>query len=192
MDANYLLIVFMLLLMVGAVTFGVMQSKKRDEWMENAAQQRGGQIRKGGFFKVTEALIPYKDETIVLHMEPGSKHSSPKTVATANVKSPQLPTLRLVHNGLWQKMMGSFGKERVMTGDEDFDNEWVIRSTDEAAARKLAGADLKVNFSDRIFRNLDLKLEPKQMNMTALAIPSNEDQFNLFIDTAILVLKKFL
>jgi hypothetical protein len=192
MDISNYIIVAMLLLLVGAVIFGVMQSKARDEWMERAAQRHGGTVRKGGFLTRAELQIPYKDETIIIHMQPGSKHSSPKTVAIANVKLPQLPTLRLVHNGLWQKMLETFGKERVTTGDEDFDNEWVIRSTDEFAARKLAGADLKVNFSDRIFRNLDLKLEPKQMNMTALAIPSNEDQFNLFIDTAILVLQKFL
>jgi hypothetical protein len=192
MDSSNLLIFAILLLMVGVVVFAVTQSKARDEWMERAAQLRGGEFRKGSFFKVGELLIPYKDETIIFHMEPGSKHSSPKTVATANVKAPLLPTLRLVHNGLWQKMMESVGQERAQTGDEDFDNEWVIRSSDNLAARKLASPELKANLSDRIFRNLDLRLEPKQMKMVALAIPSNEEQFNLFIDTAILILRKFV
>lgn len=192
MDTSNLIIAFMLLLMIGVVIFAISQSKARDEWMERAAQQRGGEIRKGSFFKTTEALIPCKDEIIVFHMEPGSKHSSPKTIATANVKMPTLPTLRMVHNGLWQKMMDAFVQERALTGDEDFDNDWVIRADDDLAARKLASPDLKANLSDRIFRHLDLRLEPKQMKMVTLAIPSNEEQLNDFIDTAILILKKYI
>lgn len=192
MDTSNLIIAFMLLLMIGAVIFGITQSKARDEWMERAAQQRGGTLQKGGFLTRSELLIPCKDTVIVFHMEPGSRHSSPKTVAIANVKMPALPTLRLVHNGLWQKMMDSFGKARVTTGDEDFDSEWVIRADDDLAARKLSSPDLKANLSDRIFRHLDLRLEPKQMKMVALAIPSNEEQFNVFIDTAIMVLKKYI
>lgn len=192
MDTSNFFIALMLLVMIVVVIYSVTQSKARDDWMERAAQQRSGEFRKSSFFKVAELTIPYKAETIVFHMEPGSKHSSPKTVATASVKIPLLPTVRLVHNGLWQKMMASFGQERVRTGDEDFDNEWVIRTTDNLAARKLASPDLKANLSDRIFRNLDLRLEPKQMKMVTLAIPSNEEQFNLFIDTAILILKKFV
>ena len=192
MDTSNFFIALMLLAMIVVVIYAVTQSKARDDWMERAAQQRGGEFRKGSFFKVAELTIPYKDETIVFHMEPGSKHSSPKTVATANVKIPLLPTVRLVHNGVWQKMMASFGQERVRTGDEDFDNEWVVRTADNLAARKLASPDLKANLSDRIFRNLDLRLEPKQMKMVTLAIPSNEEQFNLFIDTAISILKKFV
>ncbi len=192
MDIGNFFIALMLVVMIVFVIYAVTQSRARDQWMESAAQQRGGEFRKGSFFKVGALLIPCKDEMIVFHMEPGSKHSSPKTVATANVKMPLLPTLRLVHNGLWQKMMESFGQERARTGDDDFDNEWVNRTADALAARKFASPDLKANLSNRIFRNLDLRLEPKQMKMVALAIPSNEEQFNLFIDTAILILKKFV
>jgi hypothetical protein len=177
---------------VAAVAFAIFQNRARDEWMARTAERRGGQIRKGSFFKVTEMLIQFQGETVIFHMEPGSKHSSPKTVATVNLASPRLPTLRLVHNGMWQKMIGSFGQERVNTGDEEFDSQWVIRSDDEFAARKLASPDLKTALSDRLFRHLDLRLDPQQMKMVTLALPSNEEHFEVFVDAAILVLKKLL
>lgn len=192
MDPSNFFIALMLVVMIVAIIFGVIQSKTRDGWMENAAQQRGGEIRKGSFFVKAELLIPCKDQTIVIQMHPGGKNSSPKTIAIANVNKPLLPTLRMTRNGLWQKMMDALGQERVITGDDDFDNEWVIRSADEIGARKLSSPDLKDKLSDYIFRHMDLRLEPKQMAMTALANPSNEEQFNLFIDTAILILKKFV
>jgi hypothetical protein len=113
-------------------------------------------------------------------------------VAQVNLTAPRLPALHLVHNGLWQKMMGAFGRERALTGDEEFDSQWAIRSDDRLAAHKLSSPDLKDKLSDRIFRHLNLRLEPQQMNMTTLAIPSDEEQLNRFIDTAILVLQKFL
>jgi hypothetical protein len=191
-STDILLTSVFIVLAVAAVTFAIFQNRARDEWMARTAERRGGQIRKGSLFKVTEMLIRFQGETIIFHMEPGSKHSSPKTVATVKLTSPRLPTLRLVRNGMWQKMTASFGQERVTTSDEEFDSQWVIRSDDELAARKLAGPELKAALSDRLFRHLDLRLDPQQMKMIVLALPSNEEHFEVFVDAASLVLKKLL
>lgn len=191
-SADLIVISFVAIIFIAVLGFAYLQNKARDERMLRQAEKRGGAFRKGGFFKVAELWIPLNGEKVIFHMEPGSKHSSPKTVARLNLDAPRLPVLRMVHNGLWQKMMASFGQERIITNDEEFDSEWVIRSQDELSARRLVTADLKEKLSDRLFRHLDLRIEPQQLSMTVLTLPSNDEQFDQFIDTAMLIIRKFL
>jgi hypothetical protein len=193
MNPNELIIViFVLVTLVIVVPVVYYQSRWQNQRLAHQAEKRGGEIHKGNFFKVAELWIPFKGETIIIHMEPGSRHSSPKTVAQMNLDAARLPALRMIPNGLWQKAMASFGQERVTTIDEEFDRQWVVRSEDDFAARKLATPDLKEMLSDRLFRHLDLRIEPQRFSMTVLALPSNNEQFDRFIDTATLIIQKFL
>jgi hypothetical protein len=178
-----------LLIVISVVYF---QNKTRKERLIHQAEKRGGEIHKGGLFRLIELWIPFKDTVIVIRTIPGSKYSPPKTVAQVNLTSPRLTTTRILHNDLWQKALTTLGKERLPTGDEEFDSRWVVQADDAFIVQKLITAEFKAKLAEPILHSLDIRIQPQQASFTITVIPSDDEGYDHFINTVILVLQKIL
>jgi len=193
MDSTEVLLVLVLFAVFGSVmAFAVLQSRAQSARLTRQAEKRGGEIHKDAFWKPSELRLPFKDSIIAIRVIPGSRYSSPKTVAQVKLDSPRLPALRLTRSSLLQKMLAAFGRERLLTGDEEFDRLWTLTTEDRFAAQKLATPDFKAQLEQRLFRSLVMDVSPQEFSFTIGVIPSNDEALDVFIDTVILVLNKFL
>ena len=193
MDSTNLIIALFVAITLSIVVLVVFyQNKNFVARLTRQAEKRGGEIRKGSFFKMTELRIPLKDVVIVIQTVPGSKHSPPKTIAQVKLDSPRLTAVRILRNDLWQKTLTAFGKERSPTGDEEFDSQWVVQTEDPFIVQKLVTADLKARLSERSLRSLDVRIQPQEASFTITAIPSNDEGYDNFIDAVFFILEKTL
>ena len=193
MDSSDLIIaVSVAVILVVALGIAYIQNKARGERLARQAEKRGGEIRKGNLFRLTELRIPFQDAVIVLRTVPGSKHSPPKTIAQVKLDSPRLPAVRFLRNNLMQKAFAAFGKERLLTGDEEFDSQWIMQADDPFIIHKLVTTEFKSRLAERVLRSLDIRIQPQEASFTIITIPSDDEGYDNFIDTVVLVLQKFL
>ena len=176
-------------ILIFAVILVYLQSRNRGKRLAFQAEKRGGEIHKGGLFSMSELRIPFKDIMIVIRSVPGSKYSSPKTIAQVKLDSPRLPPIRIQRNDLWQKALTAFGRERLSTGDEEFDSRWVTWVDDPSTVQKIVTLELKARLAERILQSLSIFIQPKEATFTIRAIPSNDKGYDQFIDTVLSVLK---
>lgn len=193
MDSTDLVIVFFIVIIFSLVLgFAYLQGKARTERLSRQAEKRGGKIRKDGFWKQSELLIPFKDALIVIRTIPGSKYTPPKTIAQVKLDSPRLPAIRITRNDLGQKMLAAFGRERQLTNDEEFDRRWVVQADDLFTVNKLVTPEFKAQLEERILRSLVVDIRPQEISLTIAAIPSNDEGYDIFIETSLMILKKLL
>ncbi len=179
-------------ILIFAVILAYLQSRNRGKRLAFQAGKRGGEIHKGGLFSMSELWIPFKDIVIVIRPVPGSRYSSPKTIAQVKLGSPRLPPIRIQRNDLWQKTLTAFGRERLSTGDEEFDSRWVTRVDDPLTVQKIVTVELKARLTERILQSLSIFIQPEEATFTIRTIPSNDEGYDQFIDTVLSVLKIIL
>ena len=184
--------VFVTGIVIFAVVLVYLQNRNRGKRLAFQAVKRGGEIHKGGLFSVSELWIPFKDIMIVIRPVPGSKYSPPKTVAQVKLNSPRLSPIRIQRNDLWQKALTAFGRERLSTGDDEFDSRWVTQADNPSIVPKIITAEFKVRLTERILQSLSIIIQPKEATFTIRTIPSDDDGYNQFIDTVLSVLKTIL
>jgi hypothetical protein len=193
MTANDLYMVAILtIITILTVSLVYFSSRKREDHLKLQAEKRGGEIRKGGLFKWTELVIPFQGVQVVIHSEPGGKNRPPKTAAQVTLDTPRLPTIRIIRYGLWQKLLVRFGKERLLSGDDDFDGQWMVEADDPFFVQKLVTAELKYKLAERSLRSIDIQIEPQKATISIPSVPSNEAGYDYFIDTVMLILQRVL
>jgi hypothetical protein len=190
---NFIILAIVLVSALIAIVVSVYQTRRRKEILTQQAEKRNGELAKSGFLGRWELRLPYKGNTLVIYSVPGSKYSPPKTFAILKDDSARLPTISIGRSGLGQKIMDKFGKERLLTNDEEFDRQFVVRSEDPFIAQRMLTAELRPKLIERSgMRSLHIKITPQEMRVTTFSIPSNEDDYDNFIDTAFLILKNIL
>jgi len=192
MNTDTFIIFIMLALIVLGLAIGLFQSKKRGEILTLEAEKRGGEFSKSSLFGRQELRLPFKGNTVLIYSVPGSRYSPPRTYATLKSDTINLPAIGIAPNSVSQKLIGAFGKERYLTNDEEFDKKIVVRGDDPFALQRLLGTDVKQKLTDGSLRNLEVKFKPHEFQFTIQAIPSNEDGYDNFIDTALLLLQKVM
>ena len=191
-EANLMVLAFVVLLMIVALGFAYLRSRAYENRLALQAEKRGGKFEKSGLLKQARIQIPYKEWQVVVYSTPGSRYSPPKTIAQVKVDTPRLPVIQLERNYLLQKILAAFGRERLLTGDEDFDRRWVVRASDTMMVHKLVTPELKAKLEERILRSLGVNIQPMELSLTITTIPSSEEEYDIFIETTMLVLRKFL
>ena len=191
-EANLMVLAFVVLLMIVALGFAYLRSRAYENRLALQAEKRGGKFEKSGLLKQARIQIPYKEWQVVVYSTPGSRYSTPKTIAQVKVDTPRLPVIQLERNYLLQKILVAFGRERLLTGDEDFDRRWVVRASDTMMVHKLVTPELKAKLEERILRSLGVNIQPMELSLTITTIPSSEEEYDIFIETTMLVLRKFL
>ena len=191
-DSEYLVFLFMGALFMISIGFAFFQQTKRDELLANQADKRGGEFVKGSLTRHSILRLPYKGNVVVIYSRPGSKNSSPRTIASMRPNDITLPTIDILRNDLTQKIMGAFGKERILLNDEEFDRQCIVRSEDPFLPQRILLGDLQQRFLDRTLRSLELRVSAQNVEVKMLTIPGNEETFDYFIDTVFAILQKIL
>ncbi|RJP55025.1 MAG: hypothetical protein C4583_01315 [Anaerolineaceae bacterium] len=191
-EANLIVLAFVLILMAAVIGFTYFRSRAHENRLALQAEKRGGKFEKSGLLKQARIQIPYKEWQVVIYSTPGSRYSPPKTIAQVKVDSPRLPVIQLERNYLLQKILAAFGRERLLTGDDDFDRRWLVRAADTLTIHKLVTPELKAKLEERILRSLVMRIQPLELLLTIATIPSSEEEYDIFIETTMLVLRKFL
>lgn len=191
-NADLIVVAFAILVWVAVLGFAVLRSKAHEKRLALQAEKRGGKFEKGGLLKQSRIQIPYKEWQVVVYSTPGSRYSPPKTIAQVKLDAPRLPILQLQRNNLLHKILAAFGRERLLTGDEDFDRRWLIQTPDPLTLHKLVTPELKAKLEERILRSLVINIQPMELSLTIATIPSSEEAYDTFIETTMLVLRKFL
>ncbi|MFZ5855451.1 MAG: hypothetical protein ACOYZ6_01345 [Chloroflexota bacterium] len=191
-EADLIVLAFVVLLMIVIIGFAYLRSRAYENRLALQAEKRGGKFEKSGLLKQARIQIPYKEWRVVFYSTPGSRYSPPKTIAQVKVDTPRLPVIQLERNYLLQKILAAFGRERLLTGDEDFDRRWVVRASDTMTVHKLVTPELKAKLEERILRSLAVNIQPMELSLTITTIPSSEEEYDIFIETTMLVLRKFL
>jgi hypothetical protein len=184
-----LIIIAIMGLLVIAMAALVVSNRKFQERLENQASKRGGIVESNGWLSPKKVVFQNKGQRVEIFSVPGSRYNPPRTVAQVILEAARLNSLRLRRNDLMQKLLVKFGRERLTTGDEEFDARWLVETASPALAAKLLTSDLKMRMAERMFRTCELKIEPQTVTLSILSIPRNDEEYDSFIDTALLVLR---
>jgi hypothetical protein len=191
-DSDSLLLLFMGAVFIISIGFAIFQRSKRDELLANQAVKRGAEFVKGSLTRHSILHLPYKGNVVVIYSRPGSRNSSPRTIASMRPNGMTLPTIEVLRNDVTQKIMGAFGKERILLNDEEFDRRCIVRSDDPFLPQRILLGDLQQRFLDRTLRSLELRVSAQNVEVKMLAIPRDEESFDYFIDTVFAILQKIL
>jgi hypothetical protein len=188
-DELYIFVFFAVIVAI-ILAAAAIQSRKQEVLLTRQAEKRGGQVEAGGLFGRTNLLLTYNGIPIQIYSIPGGKSRPPRTVAESKLDSPRFPSLRIARNSLWQKMLGAFGKERILSGNEEFDNKFVVTGEDTSAAHKATADDVKAKLLEFPFHSLYIDIQPLVLRVSIQSIPRDDDGYDQFIDIVNLVLQK--
>lgn len=179
-------------LVMGSFGVALLQKNKRDALLDAQAGKRGGEFVKGGLFRRSEARLPCKGNTLIVYCIPGSRNRPAHTIASLRVETVMLPALDILRNDLAQKIMGAFGRERILMNDEEFDRKVIVRGEDPLLARRILTNDMQQRFLDPALRALELRVSQQNIQVKMSSIPANEETFDCFIDTVFAVLQRLV
>lgn len=191
-NSDLVIYAFMGVMIVFSIGIAFFQQSKRNDLLADQADKRGGELVKGGLFRRSELRLPYKGNTLIIYFMPGSKNSPSRTIATLRTENAMLPTLDILRNDLTQKIMGSFGKERILMNDDEFDRKCVVRSEDPLLPQRILTNGMQQRFLGQTLRSLELRVSQQNVQVKMLAIPRDEETLDYFIDTVVTILQKIL
>ncbi|MBV6396188.1 MAG: hypothetical protein HFACDABA_01781 [Anaerolineales bacterium] len=191
-EGDLIIYAAMALLVMISLGAAALQKNKRDALLAAQAEKRGGTFAKRGLFRHSEARLPCKGNTLIVYCMPGSRNSPARTIATLHVETMILPAFDILRNDLTQKIMGAFGRERILLNDEEFDRKCIVRSEDPFLAQRILTSDMQRRFLDPTLRSLELRVSRQNVQVKMLSIPSNEETFDYFIDTVFVLLQKIV
>ncbi len=189
-SSDWITLTFFLFVIVITLVIGIAQRKKREEMLTRQAEKRGGQVARPGLFRRTKLLLPYQGETLQIYSIPGSRDRPPRTVAQVQCDSPRFPEIRIAQNNLWRKFQGLLGKERILTGDDEFDSKFVMITEDQYWILRFLTDDFKKALLHSPFRSMDINIKPQDFRVTVMSIPRSDEEYDLFIDTVLSILQK--
>lgn len=191
-NGDLVIYVFMGAMIMLSIGIAFFQQSKRNELLADQAAKRGGELAKDGFLRRSELRLPYKGNKLIIYFMPGSKNSPSRTIATLRTETVMLPTLDILRNDLTQKLMGAFGKERILINNEEFDRKCIVRSEDPFLPTRILSNDIQQRFLGQTLRSLELRVSQQNIQVKMLTIPSNEETLDYFIDTVFAILQKIL
>ena len=179
-------------LVVVILIYRVYKAKLRDEMLARQAEKRGGEFSRGvlgGWGSSSELRLPFKGNIVRIYSVQGGKNRSPQTCSEMKFSTPTLTNLEVWRNDPSQKIIDMFGKERIMTDDEEFDRLYVIRGDDPLVARRVFAPALRQRLTEQGVRAQYVRINPTLFKISILGIPNSEEDYDIFIDTVFLALK---
>jgi hypothetical protein len=189
-NTDYIIFIFMALVLVIGIWLQWLDAQKRNALLEQEAARRGGQVVKGAFLSASKLSLPQRGETLEIFMTPGSRYRPAQTHAQFKPQQLSLSEFRLVENNLFRRLTASTSRDRILTQDEAFDRRYVLIARDNSLlATRIAQGPVRERILRSNFRSLEVKIKPDSFAMTISSIPRDEDEFDNFIETALLIVQ---
>ena len=184
------LLVVVILLFTALILY--FQRKKQQELLEYQAEKRNGYTEASNFLAPIRLVLPLGDQALHIYSVPGGKNRPSKTIAdlVGNTTQTQFPQIKIGRNTLFQKALETSGKERFLSGNDEFDRTFVVSIDDEGIARRLLTSDIQKNLIEMASKSPSIEIGPQHYRMMVLRILKNSEGYDLFIDTALAVLNK--
>ena len=190
-DENLIFSVLLVAILLIAVVMLYFQRRKQQELLEEQAAKRNGYIESSNFLMPVRLVLPLGDQALRIYTVPGGKNRPSKTIAELTGSKTVFPKIKVGRNTFFQKALETFGKERFLSGNEEFDGSFVVNAEEEAAARQLLTYDIQKNLLEMASKSPSLEIGPQQFRLVVLRILKDAEGYDLFIDTALAILKKF-
>lgn len=174
------------------VWVGVYQNRQHLAILNAQAEKRGGEVVRNNIFSRAELHLPFKGITIKVFALPGNRYSPPRMLATVRSDSALFPAINVLRNTPMQKLLGSFGRERILTGDEEFDKRCVVRADDSYTVQRLLTPTVRLCFLDPFLRSLELKASPQSIQIQIYSYSKDDEAYDHFIEAALTILQGIL
>jgi len=166
------------------------QRKKQQELLQYQAEKRNGYLESSNFLMPVRLVLPLGEQSLYVYSVPGGKNRPSKTIAELVGGTTSLPQIKLGRNTLFQKALETFGKERFLSGDEEFDKTFVVSADDENAARQILSLEIQKNLLEMASKSPSIETGPQHFRMMILRMLKDYESYDLFIDTALAILNK--
>lgn len=190
-DENLIFSALLIAILLIAVVMFYFQRRKQHELLEEQAAKRNGYIESGNFLMPVRLVLPLGDQDLRIYSVPGGKNRPSKTIAELTGSNTSFPKIKVGRNTFFQKALESFGKERYLSGDEEFDNTFAVHTDEDGAARQLLTYDIQKSLMEMAAKSPSLEIGPQYFRLIVLRILKDTEGYDLFIDTALAILKKF-
>lgn len=189
-NSDSILILITVGILLFAIAIAYYQNRKQQELLLEQAEKQNGRIEKGNFLAADRLIVPVGNFELRIYSVPGGKNRPAKTIAELAAGSALFPKIKVGRNNLFQKALETFGQERFLLGDEDFDKTFVIQTEDQASARQLLTYEIQKNLLEMKSKSPSLEVGPNQFRLMVLRILKNSEDYDLFISTAVTILQK--
>ena len=190
-DYNLLFPVLLVGILVITVVILYFQRKKQQELLGEQAEKRNGYLEASNFLLPIRLVLPLGEQALYVYSVPGGKNRPSKTIAELTGSNTVFPKIKVGRNTLFQKALETFGKERFLSGDEEFDSTFVVNAEEDGAARQLLTYDIQKNLIEMASKSPSLEIGPQHFRLVVLHILKDAEGYDLFIETALAILKKF-
>jgi hypothetical protein len=177
--------------LVIAVIILYFQRKQQQEILQYQAEKRNGHIESSNFLTPIRLVLPFGDQFLYIYTVPGGKNRPSKTIAELTGSTTLFPQIKIGRNTLFQKALETFGKERFPSGNEEFDQTFVVHTDDDVSARRILTFEIQKNLMDMASKSPSVEIEPQSFKLVILRTLKDSEGYDLFIDTALAILNKF-
>ena len=183
-----------ILVFIGIVIISIViayyQKKKQQEILQYQAEKRNGRIEKGNFLAPDRLVLPFGSQELQVYSIPGGKNRPSKTIAELRNNNTPFPQIKIVRNNLFQKALETFGRERFLSGDEEFDKTFVVQADDNGSARRALPYEIQKSLLEMASKSPSIEISPQNFKLIILRVIRDSEGYDLFIDTALAILNK--
>lgn len=180
-------VVILLISMLFAVVMAGVKKKKIGAQLMGQAQKRNGQVQPGNWLSYPRLVLSIRGNEMKVLIVPSGKNRPPRTTAQMSMTYIGQGKLTVYRKGIFQRLMSMAGREKVETGDALFDERFSVRADEIYMATKVLTADVREKLMQLEKRRPHLRITDKRMNLTMMAMPSNEAELDLFLELATLI-----
>jgi hypothetical protein len=157
---------------------------------EEQAAKRGGRVEGGSFLYTPQLYLPVNAREVRIFCFPGSRNRPAKTTAEiTSTSAAEFPKIKIGRNNLFQKALTAFGRERWLSGDEEFDQNFTVQGEDEASLRRLLTPPNQRNLLEWAGKNPSLEIGPGTFKLTILRMLKQPEEYDQFIEMASALLR---
>ena len=180
--------IIIIVIIVIAIIYSMRRHSNIKRIFESQALKRNGTIK--GRFMNSTLTFSHQDHTVTVSTYPGSKHQSAYTRVVTDVNNPKEHKMK-IYGESWASGIGKkLGMQDIQIGTSDFDDRFMIKGNDEYFVVQL----LTYNVQDKLLalrKNRPVvSLEHNQFMINVPKVLKAEEEYNLLIDTALLLIDR--
>jgi hypothetical protein len=187
---NSILPVIIVGVLVITVVILYFQRKQQQELLQYQAEKRNGYIESSNFLTPIRLVLPFGEQFLHIYTVPGGKNRPSKTIAELTGSTIPFPQIKIGRNTLFQKALETFGKERFLSGNEEFDQTFVVHTDNDVSARRILTFDIQKNLMDMASKLPSVEIGSQSLKLVILRTLKDSEGYDLFIDTALAILNK--